>query len=400
MLTATTFQFGATPAADAHAIRMPSKVQPVPVDNVRNFGAMGNGVTDDSTAIQNAANDAAARHIGLFFPAGTYLHASPVTFNGISVSGAGAASVLVANNPANCAVVLTGANVSLQNMMISTHGLAGSSSLLNPNSATLLIQSATSFTVAGSTIVTGTNMWGALVLMSTVGAINSVAFDGTGNANDIGVEIDQGDNVTVANSLFQNESMGVQIVPNGGPSQFISVVSNTIGNVTWPTTQFGVYAVGVNTLDVAQNTIQMLNSSGTYPINLANVNDFTVAGNNTWGGNYAITSNGAGPGNNIITQNIMHNTGGIGVYINNNGNSALQVVGNVFGEIGIMFSSSVILISGADSSGATTFVENNSYQGHNNFLINYVYCTFTAPHIPAGNVTGNTQTQTILGNHI
>src|SRR6516164_8686157 len=136
VLTATTFQFGAAPAANAHAIRLPSKVQPVPVDNVRNFGAMGNGVTDDSTAIQNAANDAAARHIGLFFPAGTYLHASPVTFNGISVSGAGAASVLVANNPANCAVVLTGANVSLQNMMISTHGLAGSSSLLNPNSAT------------------------------------------------------------------------------------------------------------------------------------------------------------------------------------------------------------------------------------------------------------------------
>src|SRR5262249_16244477 len=139
LLTATTFQFGAAPAADAHALRLPP---PPPVDNVRNFGAIGNGIIDDSTAIQNAANDAAARHIGVFFPPGTYLHASPVSFNGVAVSGSGASSILVANNPANCAVILTGFNVSLQNMVISTQGLAGSSSLLSPASSTLLIQNA------------------------------------------------------------------------------------------------------------------------------------------------------------------------------------------------------------------------------------------------------------------
>jgi polygalacturonase len=48
---------------------------PAAFDNVRTFGAMGDGVTDDTAAIQNAANDALASHRVLLFPPGTYLHA-------------------------------------------------------------------------------------------------------------------------------------------------------------------------------------------------------------------------------------------------------------------------------------------------------------------------------------
>jgi hypothetical protein len=285
-------------------------------------------------------------------------------------------------------------------MTVSTQGLAGSSSLGSPTTATLLLENATSFTVASDTIVHGTNMWGALVLMSTVGTINSNVFDGTGNANDIGVLIDQGDNVTVAKNMFQNESIGVEIPSTGGPSQFIAVIQNAIGNVTWPDTQFAVYAQNVNELDVGQNSIQMLNSSGTYPLFLVGCNNFAVAGNDIWSGVFSIQSIGAGPGGNVITQNTIHNAGGVPIYVSNNSTSAIQVTSNLFGECGIMFADPVIYITGSASSGATTFVENNSYQGHLNFLTNYVLCTFAAPHIPASNVTGNTQTQTALSNSI
>src|SRR6516162_4165574 len=108
------------PAAEAHGggviglhkIQMPRKVQATSVDNVRDFGATGNGTTDDTNAIQNAANDAARRHIGVFFPAGTYLHASTITFNGVPVSGVRNGSILVANNPNLCAIFLSGYGVS------------------------------------------------------------------------------------------------------------------------------------------------------------------------------------------------------------------------------------------------------------------------------------------------
>jgi hypothetical protein len=408
VLTATIFQFSGTTSAEAHGgglrikgghFKAPPPVKVVPVDNVRNFGAVGNGIIDDSTAIQNAANDAASRGIGVFFPPGTYLHASPVEFS-TPVTGSGSSSILVANNPANCAVILSGVGPSIQNLVISTQGLAGSSSLLNPNSASLLVQTATSFTVANLTIVTGTNMWGVLVLQSTVGAINSVAFDGTGNANDQGVVIDLGDNVTVSNSLFQNEAVAVDVSSGGGPSQFINVVSNTIGSVAFPMTEFGVSASSVSVLNIAQNTMQMLNSTGTFPVLVTGCNDFTVIGNNTWGGNVGVDINGAGPGSNFVTQNTIHNCGTEGVFVNNAVNSAVQITSNSFGECGLIIPAAVIIVAGLDPSGATTFVQNNFYGGHTNSLVLYVDCTFTAPHIPASHVTGNTQGQTSLANSI
>jgi hypothetical protein len=43
------------------------------VVNVKDFGAVGDGVTDDATAIQNALNAASFKKSGLFFPSGTYI---------------------------------------------------------------------------------------------------------------------------------------------------------------------------------------------------------------------------------------------------------------------------------------------------------------------------------------
>lgn len=397
VLTAITFHFG-TPSAEAHFFKAPP---PPPTDNVRAFGAVGDGVTDDTNAIQNAANDAAHRSLSVYFPPGTYLHAQAVTFS-TPVFGAGASSVLKSNNANNCAVILTGVGPSIQNLVISTQGLPGASSILNPNRASLLVQNASSFSVSGLTIATGTNMWGALVLSSSAGAINSVAFDGTGNANDVGVAIDLSDHVTISNSLFQNVAIGVSILPSGGSSQSIAVMNNTIGNVTWPITEFGVQAQNCNTLFISQNAMQMLNSVGTIPVLLTTCNNFDVTGNNLWGGIVGCDILTTGAGGSLVTQNAIHNCGQEAIILSNSPSSAIQVTNNVFGECGLIGASPVISISGggADASGATTFVQNNSYQGHLNNLTNLVRCFYTAPHISASHVTGNTQTQTALANSI
>ena len=405
VLTAITFNFGA-PSVEAHTRfggppPPPALPPPMVVDNVRAFGALGDGVTDDTTAIQNAALDAAHRGGSVFFPPGTYLHANAVEFS-TPVSGAGASSVLKSNNPANCAVILTGVGPSIQNLVISTQGLAGASSIASPNTASLLVQNASSFTVSGLTIATGTNMWGALVLSSSTGAINSVCFDGTGNANDFGVAIDQCSHVTVSNSLFQNDAIGVDVLPNGAASQSIAVMTNTIGTVSWPITEFGVEAQSVNNLYIAQNTMQMLNSSGTFPVIIASCDNSNVTGNNIWGGILGCYIISSGPAGNFVTQNAIHNCGEGAIGLFNAPNTAIQVTNNLFGECGLLTPFPVILIGGvaSDASGATTFVQNNAYQGHLNNLTFLVRCIYTTPHIPASHVTGNTQTQTALSNSI
>ena len=245
-------------------------------------------------------------------------------------------------------------------------------------------------------------MWGALILSSSTGAINSVAFDGTGHANDNGVTIDQCNNVTVSNSLFQNEAIGVSVLPTGGASQSIAIMTNTIGDVSWPITEFGVEAQGANNLFISQNTMQMLNSSGTYPVVLSMCNNFDVTANSLWGGAFGCYIISSGPGGNLITQNTLHNCGQIGVALFNAPSSAIQVTNNVFGECGLLAPGAMVDIDGigSDLSGATTFVQNNSYQGHLNSMAFLVNCVYTAPHIAASHVTGNTQTQTALSNHI
>lgn len=64
--------------------------------NVKSYGAIGDGVADDTTAIQNAINAGLTKGGGtVFFPAGTYLVSGPLNFNagpgkpGVILRGAG-----------------------------------------------------------------------------------------------------------------------------------------------------------------------------------------------------------------------------------------------------------------------------------------------------------------------
>ena len=115
-----TFLFPCASLAGHHPTPPHPPAPVTPSVNVKSYGAMGDGTTDDTGSIQNAANAAAAMGQALFFPPGTYLHNSTVTFNGIVVNGSGGACVLQAGDPSNTAVILTGPNVALRNFVISS----------------------------------------------------------------------------------------------------------------------------------------------------------------------------------------------------------------------------------------------------------------------------------------
>lgn len=73
--------------------------------NVKDYGAIGDGITDDSAAIQAVINLLPATGGEIFFPSGTYLIGTPLNINAISsglvLSGAGWSSVLMLKNGVN-----------------------------------------------------------------------------------------------------------------------------------------------------------------------------------------------------------------------------------------------------------------------------------------------------------
>jgi Pectate lyase superfamily protein len=77
----TPFSSFAFPAAGGTAARtMPQRL--AEVKNVRDYGAVGDGVADDTAAIQRTVNWTSAAHRGvIFFPPGTYKVSAPITFN-------------------------------------------------------------------------------------------------------------------------------------------------------------------------------------------------------------------------------------------------------------------------------------------------------------------------------
>lgn len=70
--------------------------------SVKDFGAVGDGVTDDTNAIQNAVEYCRINKKLLFLPAGEYIYHETLAFNDVSVIGAGSQlSKLVYNGDGN-----------------------------------------------------------------------------------------------------------------------------------------------------------------------------------------------------------------------------------------------------------------------------------------------------------
>lgn len=70
-----------------------------PFYNVKDFGATGNGTTDDTTSIQNAVNTAATTGGVVYFPPGSYLISSTINMlNWVALKGEGRASKIIASS--------------------------------------------------------------------------------------------------------------------------------------------------------------------------------------------------------------------------------------------------------------------------------------------------------------
>jgi hypothetical protein len=116
----------------------------VPTCPITSFGAIGDGVTNNISAIQNTFNYAAANKCTALIPAGTFAYSGTLTAKGIAVTGTGAASILKALNTNNEALTLTGNGGSISNLvMLGT----GTTRNVTYQAAMIWVNGATNFTV-------------------------------------------------------------------------------------------------------------------------------------------------------------------------------------------------------------------------------------------------------------
>jgi Pectate lyase superfamily protein len=86
--------------------------------SISSFGAVGDGVTNNASAIQSAFNYAASHKCTALIPAGTFAYKGTLTANGIAVTGTGSGSILKAQDTNNEALTLTGSGGSVSNLVM------------------------------------------------------------------------------------------------------------------------------------------------------------------------------------------------------------------------------------------------------------------------------------------
>ncbi len=112
-----------------------------PYLNVRNFGAHGDGKTDDKAAIQKAVDQASIHGNKLVFPAGRYLISSPISGNfaghGVWFAGAGQeVTFLISNQPDASIFSFSGNMLTLSDMTLMGSKAARSGALVTTRCAT------------------------------------------------------------------------------------------------------------------------------------------------------------------------------------------------------------------------------------------------------------------------
>jgi hypothetical protein len=213
-----------SPGADLGA----SSVQPPNSINVRDYGAVGNGSTDDTAALQAAFNAAATSGKTVWLPPGTYNHGGLLDANGINVVGAGSKSILKATNPDQEALEVTGNGGSVSNLATETSARDRSS---QPQAAAIWVSGAQNATIKDVTTV-GAASNGVRVDDSNGTMVEGSFVDDT-NAD--GITVDNGSsNTTIQKNQVSNAGddgiSGLSLGSDAKPVEGLNIIDNNIGN--------------------------------------------------------------------------------------------------------------------------------------------------------------------------
>jgi len=368
--------------------------------NVTAYGAIGNGATDDTAAIQAAANAAAAGGLQLFFPPGVYNVSSALQMasNATWIAAAGTATlVATAGNP-----IIT--SVETQNDTASGLTLAGSTSATVPQ-ALLIAYKTTGFTLVDATIQ-NTSGIGALFSDVNNTTVSETSFSNIGNNTNLALSAQgvaftndtagYGSGNIVNSSSFT--SIGLDAISATGQTGF-SAVANTVYDATinpgWGTqaaAAAGVYGNNDTGLVVADNNIHGVSGNGVDIDNSSNVSIYqnTVSGTGSAGIALYSSVNGTISWNTAINNDVLQHfqsVGGIVVGAQNASN--IEIADNVSGNTGSVTTQpyGIQIIDGQDiTNSSLQIVQNNTLTGNATAAIsdpNGSYASIPAANMPA-----------------
>jgi len=160
--------------------------------NVLTYGAVGDGTTDNQTALQNAFNAAQAQGKSVSIPAGVFNHSGVLSAYGITVSGAGFNTILRATNPDQSAIELQGNAPAISNLK---------TEVVAPNRSNQPQAAA---------------IW---ILSATGASVKSVVMQGAASN---GVRLDRATNATISNNLVLGTNADGIAATNGASHNTIT----------------------------------------------------------------------------------------------------------------------------------------------------------------------------------
>lgn len=217
--------------------------------SITDFGAVGDGVTDNHDAIQRAFDYGNAHGVAVFIPAGTFAHSGALIANGIAVFGAGDSSVLKSTQYGHEALVLTGANVSLSDLHMV--GVAGPR-LATDASVQVLVRDAGNFDVQ-NVHIDGSSSVGIMTIRSAAGHIADNTIENT-RADSIHMVQSSHDILVEQNTIMHSGDDGISAVSYQGLGTVHDITIRD-NNVLSNDGGRGIAVVGGNTVLVEHNNI-------------------------------------------------------------------------------------------------------------------------------------------------
>jgi len=322
-----------------------------PTCSITSFGAVGDGVTDNATAIQNTFNYAATNHCVALIPAGIFAYSGDVTATGIAVAGTGAASILAPLSVSDEALILSGSGGSVSNLVLVSKATVR---LTTPQSGMIWVNNATNYYIE-NVLINDSSSIGIMSYNSSGGYILNNTVENT--LADSITQIDGSYNIVISGNhvlnagddgISNNSYVGEPLVHN------ITVQGNTVANSIWGR---GLEVSGGNDITLAGNYIN--NTDGYADVYISSETEWNTQGVN----NVTVTGNtllNGGPNQGSIT---IYNSQGttyaitgvtvIGNQLVNPGFVALQLTGNG-SESGIALENNTDYSTGQFSSNADT----------------------------------------------
>jgi hypothetical protein len=321
--------------------------------NVRDYGAVGNGVTDDAAAIQAASAAAAAVSGTVFFPPGTYLSGSTLTIASDSVRWQGSGYQITTIKGPDGSIVLDVGNGTSQNHYIALADLTLTRQTAG-GAITVRLRKQDQVRIDNCSIAGGTTC---LDMSQCIASV--VSGCGIYSQTAYAVRVDNSDQVAFNANLFEtnfsstathfrvesgNKSITIDgnimstgqyaIFADGGPSNDITVTGNNVENCD---NGFFIAPLGASASKrwtIVGNTLRGKAAGGSEGVRLYGA-DNVVVGNTITNYTTSVNESGAGAANNLVVGNRVDasiNVTSAGSVVGPNlGSGAITVAGDISG---------------------------------------------------------------------